>query len=162
MQSWISFDDYKAITTELRRLTRMGGNMADAMRDIAALGESTTRMRFRTETAPDGTKWKKSMRAALSGGKTLTKDGHLGDSASAGYGSNYAEWGLNRVYAAIHHFGGVIRAKAGGMLRFRLANGGYATVASVTIPARPALGVNEDDRDDILDIIAGYVRGARA
>lgn len=162
MHAWISWDNYRGINDELRRLVRMGGDMSAAMRDIAALGESTTRERFRTQVAPDGKPWKKSIRAMLVGGRTMTKDGHLGDSASNGSGRNYAEWGLNRVYAAIHHFGGVIRAKSGGMLRFRLANGAWVSTAKVTMPARPALGVNDEDADDILDIIAGHAKGARA
>ena len=44
---------------------------------------------------------------------------------------------LNLVYAAIHEFGGVIRAKDGGWLRFRTKDGFWHTVKEVTIPARP-------------------------
>jgi phage virion morphogenesis protein len=109
-------------------------------------------MRFRTEMGPDGQKWKPSLRARITGGRTLTKDGHLSGSISARHGRDYAEWGVNRIYAAIHQFGGEIHAK-GGSLRFRLANGGFATVQKVTMPARPFLGISDDDRDDILDAI---------
>ncbi|MCB0072832.1 MAG: HK97 gp10 family phage protein [Caldilineaceae bacterium] len=44
---------------------------------------------------------------------------------------------FNLVYAAIHEFGGVIRAKGGGYLRFRTKDGQWHTVKEVTIPARP-------------------------
>jgi phage virion morphogenesis protein len=116
-------------------------------------------MRFRTETAPDGSKWKPSLRVQMQGGRTLTKDGHLSGSISSQSGNDYAMWGVNRIYAALMHFGGVVRAKAGKALRFRFA-GGFVTVKSVTIRARPFLGVSDDDRADILDIIARRIQGA--
>lgn len=143
----------------LRGLIALGRNTGPVMADIAALGESSTRMRFRTETGPDGQKWKPSLRARITGGRTLTQDGHLSGSISGRHGRDFAEWGVNRIYAAIHQFGGEIRAK-GGSLRFRLANGGFATVKKVTIPARPFLGISDDDRDDILDVIQTRIQGA--
>lgn len=141
----------------LRSLIALGRDAGPIMADIAAIGESSTRMRFRTETGPDGQKWKPSLRARITGGRTLTKDGHLSGSISGRHGRDFAEWGVNRIYAAIHQFGGEIRAK-GGSLRFRLANGGFATVQKVTMPARPFLGISDDDRDDILDIIQARIQ----
>lgn len=44
---------------------------------------------------------------------------------------------LNLVYAAIHEFGGVIKAKDGGWLRFRTKDGRWHAVKEVNIPARP-------------------------
>lgn len=143
----------------LRNLIALGRNAGAAMADIAAIGESSTRQRFRTETGPDGQRWKPSLRARITGGRTLTKDGHLSGSISARHGRDFAEWGVNRIYAAIHQFGGEIRAK-GGSLRFRLAGGGFAQVKQVTMPARPFLGVSDDDRDDILDVIQTRIQGA--
>lgn len=141
----------------LRSLIALGRDAGRAMADVAALGESSTRMRFRTETGPDGQKWKPSLRARISGGRTLTKDGHLSGSISGRHGRDFAEWGVNRIYAAIHQFGGDIRAK-GGSLRFRLANGGFATVQKVSMPARPFLGISDDDRSGILDIIQARIQ----
>jgi phage virion morphogenesis protein len=145
----------------LRRLIdEVGKNTAPTMGAIARLGENSTRMRFRDQRGPDGQPWKPSLRAQLVGGRTLTKDGHLSGSISSGYGKDFAEWGFNRVYAAIHHFGGVIKAKSGGALKFPLPNGGFAVVKQVRIPARPALGINDDDRDDILDILERRIVGS--
>ena len=141
----------------LHSLIALGRDAGPIMADIAAIGESSTRMRFRTETGPDGQKWKPSLRARITGGRTLTKDGHLSGSISGRHGRDFAEWGVNRIYAAIHQFGGEIRAK-GGSLRFRLANGGFATVQKVTMPARPFLGISDDDRDDILDVIQARIQ----
>jgi phage virion morphogenesis protein len=144
----------------IRNLLALGHDGTPVMRDIATLGENTTRMRFRTETGPDGQRWKPSMRAQIHGGRTLTKDGHLAGSISSNAGKDYAEWGVNRVYAAVHQFGGTIRPKRAGALRFRLANGAFATVKQVRIPARPYLGASDDDREDILDIVHRRIEGA--
>jgi len=154
----VKFDDAR-IQAGLRGLIAFGGDASAAMADIAALGQNTTRERFRTETGPDGEKWKKSLRARLTGGRTLTQAGHLAGSLSGRSGADFAEWGVNRIYAAIHQFGGEIRAK-GSALRFRLAGGGFATVKKVTMPARPFLGLSGDDETDILDILQARLAGA--
>lgn len=144
----------------LLRLIALGNNPRPALRDIAALGESSTRLRFRLQRGPDGQRWKPSLRAQLVGGRTLTKDGHLSGSISSNVGKDFAEWGVNRIYARIHQEGGVIKAKSGGSLKFRIPGGGFAVVKAVRMPARPYLGVNEDDRGDMLDIIEQHVGGA--
>ena len=151
MDIWTQIDDTE-ILGALQRLLALGHNPEPTMRDIAAFGENATRLRFRSQIGPDGQRWKPSLRAMISGGNTLTKDGHLSGSVSANSGKDFAEWGVNRIYAAIHQFGGVIHAK-GKALKFRLANGAFAVVKAVRLPARPYLGVNEMDRNDILDII---------
>lgn len=144
----------------LRRLLAMGQHPQPALAEIAALGEQSTRLRFRTQRGPDGLAWKPSLRVLLQGGRTLTRDGHLGDSLSSGASDDYAEWGVNRIYAAIHQFGGGITAKAGGKLKFPLPGGGWAVVKSVRMPARPYLGVDDDDRADILDVIERHLNNA--
>jgi phage virion morphogenesis protein len=149
----------RALNTRLRELLALGTHMAPLMADIAALGEAATRLRFNTETGPDGARWKPSLRARITGGRTLTQDGHLAGSISSGSSNTTAEWGVNRIYAAVQQFGDTIRPKKAKYLRFRLAGGGFASVKKVVIPPRPFLGVSEDDREDILDIIAARIAG---
>lgn len=144
----------------LSRLLALGSDLTPVMREVANLGEMATRLRFRTQTGPDGQRWKTSLRAQLVGGRTLTKDGHLSGSISGNAGRNFAEWGVNRIYAAIHQFGGVIKAKASGALKFMLPNGGFAVVKAVRMPARPYLGASEHDRADILDVIERRIGAA--
>jgi len=145
------------ILSAIQSLLAMARNATPIMREIAAIGENSTRLRFRTETAPDGSRWKPSLRVRMAGGRTLTKDGHLADSVSGNAGKDFAEWGVNRPYAAIHQFGGEIKARSGGFLRFRLANGAWASVKSVVIPDRPFLGVSDDDAEDILDVLGRHI-----
>lgn len=155
----LEIDDAR-IRSTLQRLIDTVADPSDAMRDIAMLGESSTRERFRTEIGPDGKRWKPSLRAQIKGGRTLTMDGHLGDSLSSRFGRDFAEWGVNRPYAAIHQFGGVIKPRQAKALRFRLANGGFVTTKSVTIPARPYLGISAADEADIVDILQRRIQGA--
>ena len=157
----------------LQRLIALGADTAPAMKAVAAIGEKSSRMRFRTETGPDGKSWKPSLRAEMFGGRTLTKDGHLANSLSQNSGKDFAEWGVNRVYAAIHQFGGSIERAAkpitvrhrtdakGNLLRSAIMNGKGLIFAKtshkralsrtfdgkahqIKIPARPFLPVRAD------------------
>ncbi|WP_300335637.1 phage virion morphogenesis protein [Accumulibacter sp.] len=152
--------DDAAVLAALRRLVGVFDDRSAIAKEVAELGESATRLRFRTETAPDGTRWKPSLRAQVSGGRTLTEAGHLSGSISSQSGADFAEWGVNRIYAAIHQFGGTIRARNAGALRFRLANGGFAMVRAVKMPARPYLGISPDDASDIVAMIQRRLQGA--
>lgn len=156
MDAWGNVEDAR-IRAELMHLIALGRDASPAMADIATLGERSTRRRFDTQVGPDGIPWKPSLRAQIHGGRTLTKDGHLVGSVSSGHGRDHAEWGVNRIYAAIQQFGGVIKAK-GGALKFRLASGAFITVRQVRIPPRPYLGVSDDDAADILDILQARIQ----
>lgn len=142
---------FEPLNRLLERLTAFAQRPKPLMEKLAYQGEVSTRDRFRSETAPDGVKWKKSLRAELFGGKTLTKDGHLGDSISSSATDTAALWGSNRIYAAIHQFGGEIRAKTAKGLAFSLASGEGVVTRSVTMPQRAFLGLSDHDREDLLD-----------
>jgi len=156
MQFEVEFDDAR-LMSQLRRMMSAAAQPQTAMREIAALGESSTRLRFRTQAAPDGVAWKKSRKKS---GRTLTQAGHLSGSISSRATSSEAAWGVNRIYAAIHQFGGVIKPRAGKALRFRVA-GGFVTAKQVTIPARPFLGISKDDRADILHVLRRHYGGGQ-
>lgn len=119
---------------------------------IAARLLSSTQQRFRDERGPDGTPWKKSIRARKgqrrdargrfdtgvnkSGGKTLTDTARLRRSITSHADAERAEVGTNVIYAGIHQFGG-------------LTGRGHA----VKMPARPFLGLSADDEKEIDKII---------
>lgn len=84
----IDIDD-RRIQDVLTRLIETGQNPAPVMKDIATYGENSTKGRFRTETAPDGSKWKPNHR----GGKILKQQMHLLDSITRDSGEDFAEWG---------------------------------------------------------------------
>ncbi len=151
--------DSAQIQAKLRKLIALGSDLSGIMQDIATLGEASTRERFNTEIGPDGKRWKRSIRAQINGGKTLTQDGHLGDSIGKSSGHDFAKWGVNRVYAAIHQFGGTIKPKRAKTLRFKLANGEFISTKSVTMPARPYLGISAGDEADIMDLVQARIQG---
>ena len=171
--------DDAAVLTALRRLAGVFDDPSAIAREIAALGENATRLRFKTETAPDGTRWKPSLRAQISGGRTLTRDGHLSGSLSSQSGADFAEWGVNSIYAAIHQFGGDIEIAARSQKAYfkRYKNGSVGnrfvkkkrsnfaqivTIGAYTIrmPARPFLGISPDDASDIVALIEHRLQGA--
>lgn len=152
--------DLQRLVKPLRQLRKAGANPAPLLKQIAALGENTTRARFADEEGPDGEKWVESLRKQLHGGKTLTRDGHLGDSITSESSDGEARWGSNRIYAAIHQFGGEIKAKTSKGLAFTLANGDGVITKSVTMPARRFLGLNEDDKSDISRLVRVYANEA--
>ncbi|MDP2153807.1 MAG: phage virion morphogenesis protein [Methylotenera sp.] len=135
--------DDRKIRATITQLIALGRNPAAAMEDIAVIGENTTRERFATQIDPEGNRWKKSIRVQINGGKTLTKDGHLGDSITHLSNSKFAEWGSNRIYAAIHQFGGY----AGRAIR------------RVNLVARAFIGISSADELDMLDALQARING---
>lgn len=148
-----------------RRLEQLGDRLGDTKPLMAAIGgfvRDVARGRFRDQVGPDGKPWKKSLRAQLAGGTTLVDRGLLRDSYIDRASATEALVGTSDIRARIHHFGGVIRSRSGGKLAFGLADGGFATVSQVTMPARPALGVNDADRVEIRALVADFVDRAAA
>jgi phage virion morphogenesis protein len=105
----------EAFADLVRRLPA-GGNMAPAMQSMARALKTGAQMRFRTEKTPEGQAWEKSYRARTEGGQTLSLTRRLRNSITAAHGPTTASVGTNVAYAAIHQFGGVIRAKKGPFL----------------------------------------------
>ncbi|EFO30937.1 prophage MuSo2 protein [Roseibium sp. TrichSKD4] len=107
-----------------------------------ALGASQTKRRIEEDkAAPDGTSWK----ANKEGTSTLFREGGLADSIDHQLaGGSEVAWGSALVYAAIHQEGGTITPKKGKVLVFT-AGGATVFAQSVTIPARPYLGLSDRD-----------------
>ena len=106
--------------------------------------ESSTLERFETGTAPDGQPWALSYRAKITGGLTLVDSGSYRDSYHHVAEDAAVEIGSADIRAPALNFGAVIQAK-GDALTFRLADGGWRSAKSVTIPARPVVGLSAED-----------------
>jgi phage virion morphogenesis protein len=123
-----------------------------------------TQNRFQTSTAPDGSVWPQSFRAKFAGGKTLVDSARLFQSITHNASATGVEVGTNVEYAAIHQFGGTIHAKTSKGLNWSYRKAGanqksWARKMSVTIPARPFLGIDDEDTSQILAIAETYVVG---
>jgi hypothetical protein len=67
-------------------------------------------------------------------------------------------WGVRDVvYALIHELGGTIVPKVAKALKFKLADGSFRIVKSVTIPPRPYL---RPAADELYPSLAGRIRNA--
>ena len=114
---------------------------------------SSTVRRFEEGKDPDGNAWEPTGR----GGQILADKGRLKSSMVYEAGPDMVVWGSNVEYAAIHQYGGEIKAKNGPYLTFKIASGNFVRVKSVTIPARPYLGVSKDDKEEIRYMMRAYI-----
>lgn len=119
---------------------------AELMDGLGQLGASQTKRRIMSEKrSPEGAAWK----ANLSGGSILFATGsNLADSIDHRSTDGEAAWGTGWIGAKIHQFGGVIKPKGGGRLAF-VMGGRKVFARSVTIPARPYLGVSADNSAEL-------------
>jgi phage virion morphogenesis protein len=143
----------KAVQSALAQLGEKAENTLPVMDAIGASLVVSTQMRFENETGPDGVKWPASIRARVEGGKTLRDEGHLYASITHRASPSSVEVGSNEIYAAIHQIGGTIKAKEAKSLRFRIGDV-WVSKESVTIPARPFLGIDDGDREMIVETVA--------
>ncbi|MCB6182322.1 phage virion morphogenesis protein [Leeia sp. TBRC 13508] len=146
----------------LEHLSRLGSDSSPVMASIAAVLASHTEANFAAGGIPT---WKAKIDGTAA---TLQDTGQLAASVQAGSSSTEAWIGSNKVYAAIHQFGGktkphVIRAKNKKALAF-----GGRVVKQVNhpgsnIPARPFLPINAngvlqpDAQIDVLDVIEAFL-----
>jgi len=163
--SW-QFQD-AAVQQAFQRLERALKNPTPVLRAIGTGLIEGTHQRFERAVSPEGTGW-----AALSSGYATIKKGPgiLRGSAMRGglmgsitmqAGSDHVAVGTNKVYAAIHQFGGTITAKNPKGLFF-FTGDGAARPKSVTLPARPYLGISSEDEEATLDVIEGAIKRASA
>lgn len=139
---------------------RLGDVDADRREALEAIGEAwvtTTRERFKTGTAPDGTPWKPSLRVQRKGGQTLVLDRHLETSIHAEVQGDSVLVGTDRVYGRIHQFGGTIQRKGAHAVPLHLPDGRDLSGGVVQIPARPYLGANAGDHEVWAEILEGFL-----
>ncbi|MEX0617539.1 MAG: phage virion morphogenesis protein [Pseudohongiellaceae bacterium] len=142
----------------MRRIEQNMGSTRPAMLDIGEHLQGSVEERFRTETDPEGNPWEplsEFTKANKRNDKILTESGGSGLRGSLHYSASNTslEQGTNKIYAAIHQFGGTIRAKGSGGLAIGSEKGAFAIVKQVEIPARPYLGLSAEDRQVIDEIL---------
>lgn len=162
--------DDREIRHALRRLRGRLTHMRPVMDEIGQRMVTSTLHRFEVEAGPGGKPWQRSGRARREGGQTLTRTGRLRGSLTHSADDDSVEWGTNVEYAAIHQFGGrtparVIRPRYARALRFRGPGGRIVFARSVRhpgslIPARPFLGLDDDDRRAVVATISRALRRA--
>jgi len=133
-----------ALERQLAHLLKRMGDLFPLMRIISGYLRDETRQRFEDGEAPDGSKWKTSIRAQVTGGQTLVDRGILRDS----------------ITDAATRDSAIVRTKAARALVFQLAGSGWKTVKQVVMPARPIFGLSAASPGEIGGIINDYLAGA--
>lgn len=148
-----------------RRLERAVADTTPTMRAIGTGLQSNTHDRMDAGQGPDGAGWpalNPTYAAGKRGPGILRESGMRGGlQGSITYRASRSEVevGTNKIYGAIHQFGGTIKAKGSSKLAFKMG-GRFIRTESVTIPARPYLGISSDDQVMILDVIEGALARA--
>ena len=118
----------------------------DLMRNIGVAMKAGTVRRFQAGEGPDGEGWtavKTGSRKNRRGrARPLLDTGRLRKSLAISATATEVHVGSNLVYARIHQLGG--QAGPG---------------RKVTIPARPFLGISEEDREEITALIKEHLEG---
>ena len=140
---------------ELRAaLQRVGGFGLPATREMGRTLVNGTKRRFGEQRGPDGRAWaalNPAYQAIKRGAGILRATGALFGSVTFKASPSEVRVGVGKYpYSRIHQFGGTIKPKSAQFLRFKLA-GGFVRARSVTIPARPYLGIDREDEQDLLD-----------
>jgi len=157
---------------KLQSLFARTSNLFPLMDQIGALVTEQSRMRFETQRAPSGEAWEQSGRAREQGGQTLVDTGRLRDSLQHLAGATSAQIGTNVLYAAAHQFGRTevetveahsrrIEQAFGRPLKFPVYQNVRTHKRNPNIVARPFLGLNGDDREEINDVVGAYIEAAQ-
>lgn len=161
----ITVDDAE-VRQAFSQLAALGDDLTPVMDEIGAALVASTLLRFEDGQGPGGVPWKKSRRAEEQGGQTLVDTGLLRQSITHQPGPRGVDVGTPDKRAAIHQFGGRIEAKTARGLRFNLpwevkpGDDGWRIVKSVTMPARPFIGVDQDDAREVVAIVADHIARA--
>lgn len=151
--------------TALNTLSEAAQRLSQPLQMWQAIGRAmvdSTRWRFDAGEGPGGVAWKPSHRAKSGEGKTLiglSMAGGLMGSVAYEADESGVRWRSNMIHARIHQLGGVIKPKNGKALVFKVG-GDTIFAGSVTIPARPYLGVDAEDEAMIEDIAADAIDAA--
>lgn len=152
------------ISAGLQRALDALTNTQPLMNQLGEYLVESTKQRFPTGRAPDGSVWAPKSPVTLEryrrngdkadGRPLFGPSSALSNNISAQAGPDVVEWGSDRVYAAVQQFGA-----AQGAFGRTSRNG---PIPWGNIPARPFLGLSAEDEVAVLDIIADYVATAAA
>lgn len=136
----------EAIDRAIQDLLNKGDDLTAPMKSIGEEMINRTQQRFRDKEAPDGTPWAENSpvtRKRKGHGRVLEgASNELAKQFSYSASSDGVEWGSLMVYAAMMNYGGT---KA----EFPHLWG--------DIPGREFIGLNDDDEDEVLAILADHL-----
>lgn len=153
---------------DIRKLTKTlknfeNTNFNEINKNVAVGLRNSTLDRFKKEQSPENKKWEK-RKYGNNRKKLLKNTGILKNSIKSKADKKIATVGTNLEYASTHQFGAKnmrIRAKNSKLLKFKIGNRWISTKeVTVNIPARPFLGISDEDTQEIKDVLEYYVEKA--
>lgn len=139
------------ITAALNALLDAGRDLTPVMRAAAGILADDTEQAFEDETSPGGEPWAElspnylARNPERAAGQILQlSQAGLASSIQTEYDSTTAIAGTNKIYAALHQFGGLPDMPPG----------------PAAVPAREYLGLSADGAVDLLDVAARYLSDA--
>jgi phage virion morphogenesis protein len=151
--------DASEVQDALKRFLAAAEDLAPVFKNIGEYEAEATKQRFRDERDPDGNVWQALnplYKETKKGPRILT--GQTGDLSRIVWqlaSQSEVEIGSNMIYARIHNEGGTIVPKSAAALVFSMG-GQTFKVKSVKIPKRQYLGINDEDRARIEEIIEDH------
>ncbi len=169
----IKVDGADAVRKKLQEVAGKVANLSPIMKAIGDRVTEQTNRRFEAGgPAPDGTPWKPPKKPNPKRRGTLRVTDQLRDSIHFQMiGNNAVAIGTNKVYGPIHQFGGTInqgarselftRNRKDGRFAKGTASGRGFTFKerTINIPARPFLGLNAANSNEIIGLINEYIAG---
>lgn len=153
----IEIDDSKAMNG-LSELLRRIKNLEPVFEEIGEVLLKSTDDRWGREEAPDGTPWEQLSpvtfaKKSKNQDKILVESGHLREESLSYFASSDSlEFGTSSKYGATHQFG----AKQGAFGKNRRG----APIPWGDIPARPFLGLSDEDEMKIVAVVRRYLSDA--
>ena len=147
----------RSVLDALERLRRGLTDMTPVMADVAQALASASERQFASQSGPlgpwphlqDVTTGMRTERGTWPGQMLQVSAGGLAASVQTSHGSNFARIGTNKVYAAMHMFGGTTSPAS--------------MIPGKKIPARPYLPFNPETQEitaeanqTVLEILEGY------
>ena len=148
----------------LQRLDRMDASLQDLRPAYKSIGEymlRETELRFDAQKDPDGNPWEALSAATLlrkKHSKILTERARLRGSIAYKAGSESVRVGTNMVYGAAHQFGLDEDVQVAAHRRGKSVV--TAHLRKAHIPARPYLGVNDENSREFVEILMEHIEGS--
>ncbi len=145
----INYDDADVLSM-LTKLHERMGDLGPVMQEIAGYMHDSSEQAFANQRDPvTGDPWPEfsdttlQLRPDRAGGQLLRDSAQLVGSLMQESDGLSAYYATDKPYAAMHQFGGTTSPRS--------------MIPNVEIPARPFLGLDDVAKEDILDMLAGYL-----
>jgi len=140
----------------VRALALAGRDPSVLLKPVATVLVRGTRDRMAREMDPEGNPWEplQPWYAELKRSSRMLKEsGALEGSIVYEVSGRELAIGSKLPYSAVHQFGAVIEPVNGPLLIFHTADGhAWGAATQVFVPARPYLGISEDDERHVMDV----------